>query len=135
MPRTARLRVRAFQASPWLSTRLQDGWFRWLNRGNEEGVPPEQFRETSRNDVIERQENQKSCFDNQHCTAGKLRVGDLAVMRCVPQKTGEPTKTQIFRGPLVVTEVLPADTYRVSDVRGPKRRIYSTTANISQRMS
>ncbi|KAH7986266.1 hypothetical protein HPB49_026051 [Dermacentor silvarum] len=51
-------------------------------------------------------------------------------MRCVPEHTSAPTKTQKkFRGPL--TEILPVNSYRATEMNG-KKRVYSTTAHISQ---
>ncbi|UYV82245.1 hypothetical protein LAZ67_21001452 [Cordylochernes scorpioides] len=48
--------------------------------------------------------------------------------------TGEPTKAQPkYRGPLIITEVLPSDTYRVTQLsERTGGRFYTTTAHISQ---
>ncbi|GBN89944.1 hypothetical protein AVEN_28786-1 [Araneus ventricosus] len=49
------------------------------------------------------------------------------------KKTGESTKTQQrYRGPMVVTEILPSDTYRISQLEPSNCRLYATTAQVSQ---
>lgn len=113
--------------------RVEDGLLRWLNKENEEWEQPENLHESGREAIQHKQEKSSEYFDKSHFAAQKLKVGDLVVMRCPPERTGEPTKTQArFRGPLFVTEVLPSDTYRVSEVKGTKKRIYATTAHITQ---
>ncbi|XP_037564984.1 uncharacterized protein LOC119444692 [Dermacentor silvarum] len=112
--------------------RMQDGILRWLNTENNEWVCPEQLQEMAQKDIASQQARSKQYFDKRHFTADKLSVGDIAVMSCVPEHTGAPTKTQKkFRGPLTVIEVLPADTYRVTEMNG-RKRVYSATAHISQ---
>ncbi|GIY34064.1 hypothetical protein CDAR_420001 [Caerostris darwini] len=55
-------------------------------------------------------------------------------MKKTPIQTGEPTKTQPkYRGPLIITYVLPGDTYRVTQLgEKSKGHSYSTTAHVSQ---
>ncbi|XP_065298921.1 uncharacterized protein [Dermacentor albipictus] len=111
--------------------RMQDGVLRCLNTENNEWVCAEQLQEMAQKEIGSEQEKSKQYFDKHHFTADKLSNGDIVVMRCVPEHTGAPTKTQKFRGPLIVIEILPADTYRVIEMNG-KKRVYSTTTNISQ---
>ncbi len=60
------------------------------------------------------------------------------VVRWMAEHTGTSTKAQAkYRGPLVITAVLPADTYRVTDLRTQgqgwlRRQGYRTTAHVSQ---
>ncbi|KAL1417183.1 hypothetical protein MTO96_000664 [Rhipicephalus appendiculatus] len=110
---------------------MQDGVLRWLNTENNEWVCPEQLQEAAQENVVSQQEKSKQYFDKRHFRADKLCVGDIVVVRCVPEHTRAPTKAQKFRGPLTVIEVLPADTYRVIEMNG-RKRVYSTTARISQ---
>ncbi|KAL1430181.1 hypothetical protein MTO96_015347 [Rhipicephalus appendiculatus] len=111
---------------------MQDGVLRWLNTENNEWVCPEQLQEAAQENIVSQQDKSKQYFDKRHFVADKLCVGDIVVMRCVPEHTGAPTKTQKkFRGPLTVIEVLPADTYRVIEMNG-RKRVYSTTSHISQ---
>ncbi|GBM80938.1 hypothetical protein AVEN_243229-1 [Araneus ventricosus] len=51
--------------------------------------------------------------------SGKLsfRKGEIVVVRRNPKATGESTKTQPrYRGPMVVTEILPSVTYRIAQL-------------------
>lgn len=57
------------------------------------------------------------------------------MVRHPPVPTGEPTKTQVeYRGCLVVSRVLPAHTYGLTDMtfRTKNGGLYSTTAHASQ---
>lgn len=66
--------------------------------------------------------------DNTHYT-----TGEIVVMRRAPRCTDESTKLQDrYRGPLIVTEALPADSYRVVSLNGDARNVYSTTAYVTQ---
>ena len=54
-------------------------------------------------------------------------------MRRAPNSTGESTKLQDkYRGPLVVTEVLSSDVYRVAELDACKKSRLATTAHVSQ---
>ncbi|KAL1475413.1 hypothetical protein MTO96_037306 [Rhipicephalus appendiculatus] len=60
-------------------------------------------------------------------------VCDVVFLKAAPQHTGNPTKTQAkYRGPLVITEVLPADTYRVAELNKSTGNRYATTAHVSE---
>ncbi|KAH8028762.1 hypothetical protein HPB51_019062 [Rhipicephalus microplus] len=61
-------------------------------------------------------------------------VGESVFVKLVHQHTGHPTKTQLkCRGPLVITEVLPADdTYRVAELYKGTASRYATTAHVSK---
>ncbi|GBN33441.1 hypothetical protein AVEN_171050-1 [Araneus ventricosus] len=67
--------------------------------------------------------------------SGKLlfRKGEIVAVRRNPKATGESTKTEPrYRGPMVVTEILPSDTYRISQLEPSNSRLYATTAHVSQ---
>ncbi|GBM39705.1 hypothetical protein AVEN_171960-1 [Araneus ventricosus] len=67
--------------------------------------------------------------------SGKVspRKGDIMAVRRNSNTTGESTKTQPrYRGPMVVTEILPSDTYRISQLEPSNGRIYATIAHVSQ---
>lgn len=54
-------------------------------------------------------------------------------MRRAPNCTGESTKMQNkYHGPLVMTEVLTSDVYRVTELNETKRSRFATTAHVSQ---
>ncbi|GBN10811.1 hypothetical protein AVEN_239886-1 [Araneus ventricosus] len=62
-----------------------------------------------------------------------LRKGDIVSVRRNPNPTGESTKTQPrYRGPMVVPEIPPSDTYRISQVEPSNGRPYATIAHVSQ---
>ncbi|GBL97090.1 hypothetical protein AVEN_254129-1 [Araneus ventricosus] len=66
---------------------------------------------------------------------GKLsfRNGGIGVVRRHPKATGESTKTQPrYRGPMVVTEILTSDTYRISQLELSNGRLHATMAHVSQ---
>lgn len=73
---------------------MQDGVLGWLNKENNEGVCPEQLREIARGDIASQHERSKQHFDKHNLLVDKLSVGDIVVIRCVPQHSGTPTKTQ-----------------------------------------
>jgi hypothetical protein len=55
------------------------------------------------------------------------------VLSRTPVQTGEFTKLQEkYKGPLVVTEVLPSDAYRVAQLEEGTRKHSNTTAHVSQ---
>ncbi|GBN92934.1 hypothetical protein AVEN_268942-1 [Araneus ventricosus] len=57
----------------------------------------------------------------------------LVAVRRNPNTTGESTKTQPrYRGSMVVTEILPSDTYRISQIEPSNGRLYATIAHVSQ---
>ncbi|GBN28711.1 hypothetical protein AVEN_123589-1 [Araneus ventricosus] len=67
--------------------------------------------------------------------SGKLsfREREIVAIRRNPKATGESTKTQPrYRGPMVVAEILPSDTYRISQLEPSNGRPYSTIARVSQ---
>ncbi|KAK8767927.1 hypothetical protein V5799_005292 [Amblyomma americanum] len=93
---------------------------------------PEQLQAEVRTRILDSQAKYKKRFDMRHCSGDTLKAGDVVVMRCAPEHTGEPTKTQPrYKGPLVVTEVKPNDTYEVAALMGTRSRHYATTAHIS----
>ncbi|GBM69944.1 hypothetical protein AVEN_13804-1 [Araneus ventricosus] len=67
--------------------------------------------------------------------SGKLsfRKGEIVAVRRNPKATGESTNTQpLYRGPKVVTEILPSDTYTISQLEPSNGSLYVTTAHVSQ---
>ncbi|GBN17438.1 hypothetical protein AVEN_179703-1 [Araneus ventricosus] len=67
--------------------------------------------------------------------SGKLsfRKGEIVTVRRYPKTTGESTETQPrYQGPVVVTEILPSDAYRISQLDPSNGRPYSTIAHVSQ---
>ncbi|GBN04639.1 hypothetical protein AVEN_1408-1 [Araneus ventricosus] len=74
-----------------------------------------------------------SYYDRNKSGKVSLRKGDIVAVRRKPNTTGESTKTQPrYRGPMVVTEVRPSDTYRISQLEPRKSRPYATIVHVSQ---
>ena len=76
----------------------------------------------------------KTAFDKERVIGPKYDVGEVVFMKQAPQQTGQPTKTQPkYRGPMVVSKVLPGDTYRVNEVADKSNgHLYASTAHCSQ---
>lgn len=64
----------------------------------------------------------------------QYEVEDLVFMKTVPQASGESTKLQPKnRGPLIITKILPNDTYGIMTLRPDALgRKYTSTAHVSQ---
>ncbi|GBM34865.1 hypothetical protein AVEN_146613-1 [Araneus ventricosus] len=74
-----------------------------------------------------------SYYDKYKSGKVSLRKGDIVAVRRKPNTAGESTKTQPrYRGPMVVTEIIPSDTYRISQLEPSNGRLYSTIARVSQ---
>lgn len=59
-------------------------------------------------------------------------VGEVVFLKRGTTSTGDSTKLQPrYRGPLVITEVLPHDAYRVVAIRNQDNRQYATTAHVT----
>ncbi|GBN16389.1 hypothetical protein AVEN_231929-1 [Araneus ventricosus] len=74
-----------------------------------------------------------SYYDKNNSGKVSLRKGDIVAVRRKANTTSESTKTQPrYRGPMVVTEVRPSDTYRISQLEPRKCRPYTTIVHVSQ---
>ncbi|GBM26732.1 hypothetical protein AVEN_175887-1 [Araneus ventricosus] len=74
-----------------------------------------------------------SYYDKSKSGKVSLRKGDIVAGRRKPNTTGESTTKQPrYRGPMVVTEIRPSDTYRISQLEPRKRRPYVTIVHASQ---
>ncbi|GBL86931.1 hypothetical protein AVEN_218673-1 [Araneus ventricosus] len=66
-------------------------------------------------------------------TSSQQKIGEIVAVRKNPKATGESTKTQPrYLEPKVVTEILPSDTCRISQLEPSKGRLYATTAHVNQ---
>lgn len=97
-------------------------------------TPPATLQDEARTKIMKQQEKYKTRYDRNRVVTARFHVGDIVAMSTSSAATGESNKFQPrFRGALTIVEVLPADTYRVLELRndrGGKR--YSTTAHASQ---
>ncbi|GBO18844.1 hypothetical protein AVEN_112725-1 [Araneus ventricosus] len=74
-----------------------------------------------------------SYYDKDKSGKVSLRKGDIVAVRIKPNTTGESTKTQPrYRGPMVVTQERPSDTYRISKLEPRNGRPYATIVHVSQ---
>ncbi|KAF4526327.1 hypothetical protein B566_EDAN012253 [Ephemera danica] len=113
--------------------RFHDGMFALVNHpDNVQWTDPSELQAEARQEILSSQNQMKLRFDEHHCTAPQLIVGQLVFLQKNPEQTGQPTKTQIkYRGPLVITKVLPGDTYQVTSLLPTKgRRFFTTNAHI-----
>ncbi|KAK8761920.1 hypothetical protein V5799_026814 [Amblyomma americanum] len=96
------------------NSKFHDGALREIaeTEVNVAGTNPEQLQAEVRTRILDSPAKYKKRFDMRHCSRRALKAGDVVVMRCAHEHTGEPTKTDPrYKGPLVVTEVEPNDTY------------------------
>ncbi|XP_075741387.1 uncharacterized protein LOC142790432 [Rhipicephalus microplus] len=94
---------------------------------------PGGLRERVRQRLVSEQKKMKVAYDKHHFPAKMYGVGDVVFMTRAPEQTEKPAKTQPkYRGPLVITAVLPADTYRVADLDETRASRFATTAHVSQ---
>jgi len=113
--------------------RFELGRLRDLSTTAEEWICPSELWEDARDEVIKSKQKVKTAYDKHRHNQTKYVVGDVVVMTRVPVSKGESTKLQErYRGPLVVTEVLSNDIYRVAQLAEDNRRHFATTAHVSQ---
>lgn len=95
---------------------------------------PQQLQEEIRQVIARKQDKYKTRYDKNRLPGIKYDVGEIVFIKKPPDATGDSTKLQSkMRGPLMVTKVLPGDTYRVADLNVDKRgRQYAATAHVSQ---
>lgn len=75
----------------------------------------------------------KTAYDARRHDNIRYQVGEVVVMKRAPNSTGVSTKLQDrYRGPLVVTEVLPGDVYRVCELYNDRPSRFATTAHVAQ---
>jgi hypothetical protein len=111
-----------------------DGVLRPLHVQEEQpGTPPQQRFDEATNNILSAQEKMKQQYDSHKHPAPKYNVGDIIVIRSTPVSTGHPNKTSPrFKGPYVITSVLPHDVYRVQWLRKPGRENYYTTVHVAR---
>ncbi|GBM09860.1 Transposon Tf2-8 polyprotein [Araneus ventricosus] len=114
--------------------RFKDGILRLLaDEEHEVWNDPEKLQLVAREKFSKGQEKRKAYYDKKKSGTLLFDKGETVVVRRNPKATGEPTKTQPrYRSPMVVTEILPSDTYRISQLEPSNGRLYATTANVSQ---
>jgi len=105
------------------------GKLRELSTTLEYWICPKTLREEIRSAMEEEKEQTKARFDKHRHDHIRYTVGEVLVLSRTPVHTGESTKLQEkYKGPLVVTEVLPGD----AQLGEGARRHFTTTAHVSQ---
>ncbi|GBN28776.1 hypothetical protein AVEN_246083-1 [Araneus ventricosus] len=114
--------------------RFKDGILRlFANEEHEVWNYPEKLQLEAREKIAKGQVKIKAYYDEKKSRTFSFDKGEIVVVRRNPKATGESTKTQPrYRGPMVVTEILPSDTYRISQLEPSNDRLYATTAHVSQ---
>lgn len=113
--------------------RFKEGLSRGLTVGAETYRIPEDVRQEAIEKIEKEQQIAKERYDRSRVKNVKFYVGEIVYMKQNPVATGESTKLQArYKGPLVITEALPSDTYRVQSLRNKNAVKSITTAHVSQ---
>lgn len=80
-------------------------------------------RELALKSIIEEQNKQKHAYDKARCEATTYYPGDyIMIKRVTMPESGKSSKLlPHYKGPYIITEVLPNDRYRISDIPGMQR--------------
>jgi len=113
--------------------RFHQGVLRQLSATVDDWMPPEELRNSARAGMELSKKKMKTAYDARRHDNTHYQIGEVVVMKRAPNSTGISTKLQDrYRGPLVVTEVLPGDVYRVSDLYSKRFSKFATTAHVAQ---
>lgn len=113
--------------------RFEQGALLALSATKDDWTPPEELQARVRENMELENARRKTAYDMHRHDNIHYTVGEIVVMRRAPNCTGESTKMQDkYRGPLVVTEVLSSDVYRVTELNTTKGSRFATTAHVSQ---
>jgi len=70
-----------------------------------------------RTQIEEAQRKYKNIYDKHKFRGINYNIGDIVYMKAAPKATGTSTKLQPrYNGPYTIVEVLPHDTYRVTNL-------------------
>ena len=117
------------------SARFHDGLLRAVaDESADTWTEPEEIQEEAKKQIEKSHKEMKKTYDKKKCQSLTFERGEIVVMRHVPKLTGIPTKVQPrYKGPLIITETLPNDTYKVTQLEErTKGHFYTTTAHVSQ---
>lgn len=113
--------------------RFRLGALRDLSKTSNDWTTLAEIRDTARVQLELSKQKMKTAYDEHRHDNLHYNVGEIVVMRRAPVSTGQSTKLQDrYRGPLVVTEVLPGDVYRVTELSNEKKSRFATTAYLAQ---
>jgi transposase InsO family protein len=96
--------------------------------------PPEERYPAVRARILTEQQKYKAQHDRKKFVGVHYEVGEVVVVKAAAEPTGQSTKLQLkYKGPYVVVERLPADTYRIEKLGAqPGEQGRTTTAHVSQ---
>jgi len=115
--------------------RFEQGALLALSATRDDWTPPEELQTLIRANMERENTRRKTVYDKHRHDKIHYSVGEIVVMRRAPKSTGESTKLQDkYRGPLVVTEALSSDVYRVTEPNATRESRFATTAHVSQLM-
>jgi len=113
--------------------RFHLGALRELSTTADDWTPPEDLRIGARQVMEVSKKKMKSAYDARRHDNTHYQVGEVVVMKRSPNSTGVSTKLQDrYRGPLVISEVLPGDVYRVTELHSSRASRFATTAHVAQ---
>lgn len=113
--------------------RFGDGNVRELTLERETYKLPEELRDEVKRTIEQEQQKYKHRYDRHRYAGLRYNIGDVVFAKAPRQATGESTKLQSrYKGPLVISKILPGDTYQVMDLREDNKKTYISTAHVSQ---
>ena len=113
--------------------RFEEGPARQLTESTEQYTDPKVLQHEARTVIFDSQLAAKERYDANRLQNVKFELGDIVFMTRNPTNTGDSTKLQPrTKGPLVITQVLPSDTYRVQALTARGTSARNTTAHVSQ---
>lgn len=113
--------------------RFHLGALRELSTSVDDWLPPEDLSIGAQAAMEVSKRKMKEAYDARGHDIIHYQVGEVVVMKRAPNSTGVSTKLQDrYRGPLVITEVLSGDVYRVSELYSGRPSRFATTAHVSQ---
>ena len=113
--------------------RFKEGATRELTRKAEMYQIPEDVRRDALEKIEFEQKQSKERYDKTRYKNVKFSTGDIVYVKTNPISTGESPKLQSkFKGPLVISQVLPSDTHRVQNLNVKGTSKVGTTAHVSQ---
>jgi len=113
--------------------RFRLGTLRAVTKTADEWTMPEELWKEAREQMEISKQRVKTAFDKHRHDNISYSEREAVFMKRCPTATGESTKLQDrYRGPLVVTEKLPGDVYRVVELNQEKKSWFATTAHVIQ---
>jgi len=111
--------------------RFRLGVLRQLTTTSDNWTMPQDLWNEARQQIESSKRKTKADFYKHRHNNTHYSVGEIVVMKRCPNATGESTKLQDrYRGPLVITERLPGDVYRVDSEKISRFGHYSTCSAI-----